>query len=112
MFTSEYFRSELQREAEGLRRDHVVEVYLANGHAHRLRAVVTVPQGHVVLDVYRQMGDAGQQQPSWRDDANPHGAAQPTRRIAVGYESIVEVRIDAEPASSPAPLVPPPELPA
>ena len=112
MFTSEYFRAELQREAEGLGKDHVVEVYLANGQVHRLRGVVNVPQGHVVLDVYRQMGDALLQQPAWRDDANPDGPAQPTRRIAVGYESIVEVRIDVQTALQAVPPAREPELPA
>jgi hypothetical protein len=103
MFTAEYFRTQLRREVEATGGEPVVEVYLVNGHSHRIRAVVDVPQGYVVLEVYQLKGNPAVQKPTLRDAARrgdaPQGdAPQDTRRVAIAYESIVEVRID--PASS------------
>ena len=51
MFTAEYFRTRLQAEAEAMGTAYVVEVFLVNGHSHRVRAVRDTPQGYVLLEV-------------------------------------------------------------
>jgi hypothetical protein len=100
MFTAEYFRTQLQRDIEALGGEPVVEVYLVNGHSHRVRSVIEMPQGYVMLEVYQSKGDPLLQGTKWGAAAttgapsSAAGGVQETRRVAISYESLVEVRID------------------
>lgn len=93
MFTAEYFRTRLRQEAEATGSSYVVDVYLTNGHSHRVRAIRDTPQGYVLLEVYQQRGDATQQTMRW--DAVPEATtSQESRYVALSYDGIAEVRID------------------
>lgn len=93
MFTAEYFRTRLQAEAEALGSPYVVEVFLVNGHSHRVRSVRDTPQGYVLLEVYQNRGDATKQSMHWDGTTEPN-ATQETRQVALSYDGIAEVRID------------------
>lgn len=93
MFTAEYFRTRLRAEADESGTAYVVEVFLVNGHSHRVRAILDTPQGYVLLEVYQQRGEATKQPMSW--DGTPEAnAAHETRHVALSYDGIAEVRID------------------
>ena len=93
MFTAEYFRTRLRAEAEATGGAYVVEVYLINGHSHRVRTIRDTPQGYVLLEVYQQRADPSKQPMSWEGapESNP---SQETRLVALSYDGIAEVRIE------------------
>lgn len=93
MFTAEYFRTRLRAEAEALGSPYVVEVFLVNGHSHRVRAVRDTPQGYVLLEVYQNRADATKQPMSW-DETPDTSVAHELRQVALSYDGIAEVRID------------------
>jgi hypothetical protein len=93
MFTAEYFRTRLRAEAEAMGSPYVVEVFLVNGHSHRVRSVRDTPQGYVLLEVYQNRADATKQSMHWDETPEPN-AAQEIRQVALSYDGIAEVRID------------------
>ena len=95
MFAPEYFQSQLRRNAEAMTGSPVVEIYLVNGHSHRVRSIVEVTPGFVTLDVYQVKGDRSQQQPRWDDgSAAGEGPAAELMRTSIAYDSIAEVRFE------------------
>ena len=99
MFAAEYFQNQLRRNAEAMAGSPVVEIYLVNGHSHRVRSIVEVTDGFVTLDVYQLKGDRSLQQPHWDGGATEaDGSAQETMRTSIAYDSIAEVRF--EPATA------------
>lgn len=73
-----------------------VEVSLANGHSYRIRSVVEVRDGYVLLEAYHLKGDLAHQRPRFADVDS--AAAPPTDqsifRVTVAYESVSAVVID------------------
>ncbi|HEX3159398.1 MAG TPA: hypothetical protein VHQ45_12835 [Gemmatimonadaceae bacterium] len=95
MFAADYFQGQLRRNAESMAGAPVVEIYLVNGHSHRVRSIVEVTPGFVTLDVYQVKGDRSQQQPRWDDESvAAQGSALETMRTSIAYDSITEVRFE------------------
>jgi hypothetical protein len=93
MFTAEYFRTRLRAEAEALGSPYVVEVFLVNGHSHRVRAIRDTPQGYVLLEVYQNRADPNKQPMHWDETPNADPSNE-LRQVALSYDGITEVRID------------------
>ncbi len=91
MFDAEYFRTNLPRDVDAMGGDPVVEVQLLSGHSHRVRAVVEVAPGFVVLDAYLGKGDLSHERPRF---GAPDSASLDTFRAVVAYESIAAVVLD------------------
>jgi hypothetical protein len=89
---SEYFRTGLQTDVDALGGKAIVELHLTNGRLQRLRSVVSIHQGYVTLEVYRnQAGETLAAGWYERDrDAQP---SQETERTVAPYEAIASVRI-------------------
>jgi hypothetical protein len=89
---SEYFRKGLQADVDAMGGKAVVELHLTNGRSHRLRSVVTIHQGYVTLEAYKNEGGetpgAGWHEAD-RDGRPPHE----TERTVTAYEAIAIVRI-------------------
>ena len=92
MLDSEYFRTGLQTDVDALGGKAIVELQLANGRVQRVRSVVSIHQGYVTLEVYRnQAGEtlaAG-----WYEKARDAHPSQETERTVAAYEAITSVRI-------------------
>ena len=88
---SEYFRKSLQGDVDALAGKAVVEVHLTNGRTHRLRSVVSIQQGYVTLEVYRNQG--GESPPGWYEGDREGQPPQETERTVAPYEAIASVRI-------------------
>lgn len=89
MLDFNYFKTQLALEAN-LTENQMVEVVLTNGHAHHVRSVLDVRDGHVVLEVFLRGVDSAVQRPHWKRDAGP-GEARSTAHAAIAYESIAAV---------------------
>ena len=87
MLDADYFRTRLAHDVEASGRP-VVEVFLPNGQSHRVRRVLEVADGYVVLESFQLKGD--QTIPK----TNASGDEQEVYRAIVPYESIVAVTID------------------
>lgn len=92
MLDSEYFRTGLQTDVDALGGKAIVELQLANGRVQRVRSVVSIHQGYVTLEVYRnQAGEtlaAG-----WYEKERDTHPSQDTERTVAPYEAITSVRI-------------------
>lgn len=101
MLDSEYFRKGLQADVDAMGGKAVVELHLSNGRSHRLRSVVSIQQGYVTLEAYRNEGGETAAA-SWYEADLPGKPHPETERIVAGYESIGSVRITPlRPAGAP-----------
>ena len=99
---SEYFRKSLQADVDAMGGKAVVELHLTNGRSHRLRSVVSIQQGYVTLEAYRNQG--GETPAAGWYEADREGRPPlETERMVAAYEAIGSVRITpARPAGTPA----------
>lgn len=99
MFDANYFSTQLRRETDAMGGDPIVELSLLNGHTHRIRSVVEVRDGYVVLEAYHLKGDLAHQRPRFAA-ANAEAATtdESIFRVTAAYESISAVVIDASQA--------------
>ena len=94
MIDAEYFRSSLLSDIEAAGGTPVVEVLLQNGHVHRVRAIVTLSDGWVTVEVYQMKGDLSHERP--RFGRGETGLE--VMRATIAYESISAVVLDPAPA--------------
>ena len=96
MFDANYFRTQLRLDTDALGGDPIVELSLLNGHTHRIRSVIEVRDGYVVLEAYHLKGDLAHQRPRFAeaDAAASSPSDQSIFRVTAAYESISAVVID------------------
>ena len=93
MFDATYFRHGLITHADAAGAGATVEIHLINGHAHRVRSVVDVSDGYVVLEVYQRRPETSQMQAQWRGAASPAASPDEVHHAVINYESVTEVVI-------------------
>jgi hypothetical protein len=59
MIDATYFRSRLTADVRVFEHGPIVEVHLLNGQFHRLRNVLEVQEGYLILEVYRLRTEDG-----------------------------------------------------
>jgi hypothetical protein len=93
VFDATYFRKGLAAHTEAAGAEATVEVHLVNGQAHRVRSVIEVSDGFVLLEVYQRRPEITSTRSQWL--GNAPGAAGPNEihRAAVTYESITQIVI-------------------
>lgn len=95
MFDAEFFSTLLRRAADAQGGEPIVELALVNGHTHRIRSVVQVRDGYVVLEAYHLKGDLAHQRPRFAvAGAATSGGDASTFQVTAAYESICAVVID------------------
>ena len=94
MFDADYFSSRLRSDADAMGGEPIVEVSLLNGHTHRIRSVLEVRDGYVVLEAYLIKGDLAHQRPRFAAADALLGADEATIRVVAAYESVSAVVID------------------
>lgn len=101
MLDSEYFRKGVQADVDAMGGKAVVELHLTNGRSQRLRSVVSIQQGYVTLEAYRNQG-AETPAAAWNEADRGGQPPQETERMVAAYEAIGSVRITpARPAGGP-----------
>ena len=102
MFDAAYFRKGLVTHAEASGAGATVEIHLVNGHAHRVRSVVEVGDGYVILEVYQRRPETSQMQAHWYGATSPAALPNEVHHAVITYESIAELVITpAEAKASP-----------
>jgi hypothetical protein len=96
MFDANYFRNSIQRDVEAAGGSPIVELLLAGGHTHRIRAVLDVQESRVTFEAYHMKGDLTHQRPRFGQGS---AAAHETFRVVVSCESIVAVVLDPAPTT-------------
>lgn len=92
MFDASYFKKQLdQHVAAG--GGPLVELMLRNGHTYRMRSVLEVTEGFVVLEIYHMKGDILGHRPHWAGESKSAAAPGTTARAAVSYENIVAILV-------------------
>ncbi|MDB4883791.1 MAG: hypothetical protein JWL95_2557 [Gemmatimonadetes bacterium] len=96
MFDANYFSTQLRRDTDAMGGDPIVELSLLNGHTHRIRSVVEVRDGYVVLEAYHLKGDLAHERPRFAvaDAASAATSDESIFRVTAAYESISAVVID------------------
>lgn len=93
MLDSEYFRKSLQADVDAMGGKAVVELHLINGRSHRLRSVVSIQQGYVTLEAYRNQGSETPAASWYEGGRQEQPPPQETERMVAAYEAIGSVRI-------------------
>lgn len=92
MIDATYFQDQLPRDAAAVGKAAIVEVRVQSGQYHRVRAVLEVKPGYVVLERYEPRGEQGTTQ-SWHEQVLGGKASGKVERAIVPYESILDVVI-------------------
>jgi hypothetical protein len=99
VFDATYFKSHLTAHVQSAGPKPTVEVHLVSGHGHRIRSVLEVADGYVVLEAHQRHAETTGANLSWEGSAAERGAAERpsgttnTHRAVVSYESITQVVI-------------------
>lgn len=93
MFDATNFRNGLVAHADASGAGATVEVHLINGHAHRVRSIIEITDGYVVLEVYQRRPEMSGMQTHWHGAAPPAAAPNETHHAVITYESIAELLI-------------------
>lgn len=100
MIDAEYFRAELPKQIAAAAETPIVDVFLRNGHTHRVRAVAETAEGYVVLEAFRLAGSHDSQTARWQEPAGSAGTELSTFQVTVAYEAIAHVVVDATPPTA------------
>jgi hypothetical protein len=95
MFDADYFSTSLRRDVDAVGGEPIVELSLLSGHTHRIRSVLEVRDGHVVLEAYQLKGDLAHEHPRFVAPGASLGADEATIRVVAAYESVSAVVIDS-----------------
>ena len=93
MFDTTYFRHGLLNHAGAAGAGATVEIHLVNGHAHRVRSVVEVTDGYVVLEVYQRRPETSEMKVHWHGAAPPAASPNEVHHVVIAYESITDLVI-------------------
>ncbi|HEX4682924.1 MAG TPA: hypothetical protein VH277_09460 [Gemmatimonadaceae bacterium] len=94
MFDATYFRSQLTTHVQAAGPKPTVEVHLVSGHGHRVRSVLEVTDGYVVLEEHQRHAETTGANVAWEGSApEPTAGTANTHRAVVSYESITQVVI-------------------
>jgi hypothetical protein len=93
VFDATYFRKGLGSHADASGAGATVEVHLVNGQAHRVRSIVEVTDGYVVLEVYQRRPELSGTQSPWHGSAPPPAGPNAIHHAVITYESIAALLI-------------------
>ena len=99
MIDADYFRSHLPQQITAGAGTPIVEVILRNGHTHRVRSVLDVATGYVLLEAFRLVGSHASRASHWQAELPADPSEPATFRVTVAYEGIVQVIVDTAPPS-------------
>jgi hypothetical protein len=88
-----YFRKGLVTHVDASGPGTTVEVHLVNGHAHRVRSILEVGDGYVVLEVYQRRPEMSGMQAHWHGAATTAASPNEIHHAVITYESITELVI-------------------
>jgi hypothetical protein len=93
VFDAKNFRDALIARASASGAGATVEIHLVNGQAHRVRSIVEVTDGYVVLEVYQRRPEMSGTQTHWYAAAPPAAAPNEIHHAVITYESIADLLI-------------------
>jgi hypothetical protein len=93
LFDTTYFRHGLLTHAEASGAGATVEIHLVNGQAHRVRSVVEVTDGYVVLEVYQRRPETSEMKLHWHGAAPPAASPNEVHQVVIAYEGITDLVI-------------------
>jgi hypothetical protein len=93
VFDATYFRNGLVAHADASGAGATVEIHLVNGHAHRVRSIVEVSEGYVVLEVYQRRPELSGRQAHWHGASAPPASPNELHHAVITYESIAAMLI-------------------
>jgi hypothetical protein len=93
VFDATNFRNAFIARADASGAGATVEIHLVNGQAHRVRSVVEVTDGYVVLEVYQRRPEMSGTQTHWRGTAPPEATPNEIHLAVITYESIADLLI-------------------
>lgn len=93
MIDATYFRDRLIRDVKAVGGVAVLEVRLLNGQFHRVRHVLSVEDGYVILEAYERRGSEVIGKENWQEQVLEGKASSVVSRAIVPFESILDVVI-------------------
>jgi hypothetical protein len=93
MFDAAYFRGPLTAHADAAGAEPSVEVILTSGQGHRMRSIVEVTDGYVVIEAYQRRPEMTGARAHWVGSANESGAPNEIHRAVISYDAIAQIVI-------------------
>lgn len=93
MFDATYFRSGLAAHIAAAGADPSVEIHLVNGQAHRVRSLVEVSDGYVVIEAYQRRPEMTGARLQWQGSPAADAGPNEIHRAVLTYESVAQIVI-------------------
>jgi hypothetical protein len=93
VFDATYFKKGITAHVEGAGAEPNVDIHMVNGHAHRVRSVVEVSDGYVVLEIYQRRPEMSGMRSPWQGATTAAKSPNEVHTAVVSYESITQVVI-------------------
>ena len=93
MIDGTYFRSRLAADVRAFDQGSIVEVHLLNGQFHRLRNVLEVQEGYMIIDVYRARTEESIARRDSPEEVFGVANTGDSDRAVIAYESISQVLV-------------------
>jgi hypothetical protein len=93
VFDATYLKKGITAHAEAAGVEPTVDIHMVNGHAHRVRSVIEVTDGYVVLEIYQRRPEMTGMRSPWQSAATKATSPNETHRAVISYESITQIVI-------------------
>src|SRR6185436_12070792 len=91
VFDATYFKKTFPTHVQAAGAEATVEVHLLNGQAHRVRSIVEVADGYVVLEVYQRRPEMTGARLHWQGASAGAAAPNEIHQAMVSYEGITQL---------------------
>jgi hypothetical protein len=93
VFDKSYFASTLAQHIQTAGAEPTVEVHLVNGQGHRVRSIIEVADGYLVLEAYQRRAEITGTKGRWDGEKDLSGRTNELHHVIVSYDSISQVVI-------------------
>ena len=102
MIDATYFRTRLAADVKDFAQPPIVELHLTNRQLHRLRGVLEVQEGYLIVEAYRTRTEESLAKRDEAEETFGGASKSEVERAIVAYESVAQVIITpSKPAGSP-----------
>ena len=93
MFDKSYFESRLEQHIQAAGAEPTVEVHLVNGQGHRVRSILEMADGYLVLETYQRRAEITGTKGRWQGEKDASARATELHHVIVSYDSISQIVI-------------------
>jgi hypothetical protein len=93
MFDATYFRKSLAAHVDAAGAEAQVEIHLTSGQGHRVRSIVEVTDGYVIVEAYQRRPEMTGARSHWIGPSKAPTTPNEVQQAVIAYESIAQIVI-------------------